>query len=212
MYSCDNGYADSELLDSPPKITLEGVPSAVGEGFPIEFTATLQDGIDEEHSLSPLQSYSFSLLDPETAEEISSGGDQVSGRDAVVDVSVPTVGAVEGSYELLFSATDTKGNTNTEKVLVDVGPYSVGIIGDAVGGWDNDINMNQSPTDPTVWTLTVTASGGSAKFRLNDGWDTNWGAGDFPTGVGVQDGANIPVPAGTYDVTFNSATGEYSFE
>ncbi len=212
MYSCDNGYADSDLLDSPPEITLEGVPSAVGEGFPIEFTATLQDGISEEHSQTPLQNYAFSLVDPETSDEISSGGGQVSGRDAVVDVSVPTVGAVEGSYELIFSATDIGGNTSTETVMVDIGPYSIGIVGSAIGSWDNDLNMNQSPTDPTVWTLTITASDGEAKFRLNDGWDTNWGAADFPTGVGVQEGENIPVPAGTYDVTFNSSTGEYSFE
>jgi hypothetical protein len=39
----------------------------------------------------------------------------------------------------------------------------------------------------------------------------NWGSAIFPSGTGVQDGSNIPTLAGTYFVTFNSGTGEYSF-
>ena len=213
MQACDNGYADSELLDSAPKVTLSGVPANVGEGFPINFTATLQDGISEEHSKSPLASYSYSLVDTTSLAEVSNGGGTVSGRDAVVDVSVPTSGANAGIYELSFTATDTGGLTTTVSNIIEIGPYSIGIIGSATaGGWNDDTDMTQSASDPNVWTITINSGGGEAKFRLNNAWTTNWGAGDFPSGTGVQDGANIPVPAGTWDVTFNSSTGAYSFE
>lgn len=39
----------------------------------------------------------------------------------------------------------------------------------------------------------------------------NWGASDFPSGIGVQNGANIPVKSGSYIVIFNDITGGYNF-
>jgi hypothetical protein len=39
----------------------------------------------------------------------------------------------------------------------------------------------------------------------------NWGATEFPTGIGVQNGSNIPITAGTYVVVFNDITGGYNF-
>ena len=90
---------------------------------------------------------------------------------------------------------------------------SVGLIGSATpGGWDVDTNMVQDLVDPDLWTLDIELIKGDAKFRANDDWATNWGSSDFPTGTGTQDGPNIPVFAGFYHITFNSATGEYSFE
>jgi hypothetical protein len=89
---------------------------------------------------------------------------------------------------------------------------TVGLIGDATpGGWDTDTDMTQDGTNPDLWTLEVTLTAGAVKFRAENDWAINWGSTDFPTGVGTQDGPNIPVFAGDYFVTFNSATGEYSF-
>ena len=89
---------------------------------------------------------------------------------------------------------------------------SVGIIGSATpGGWDTDTDMMQDPNDTSIWTLNIDLVDGEAKFRANDDWTINWGASDFPTGIGTQDGPNIPIVAGNYDVTFNSTTGVYSF-
>ena len=45
----------------------------------------------------------------------------------------------------------------------------------------------------------------------NGSWAVNWGAPTFPVGVGVQNGANIPVDAGTYTVVFNDILGRYYF-
>jgi hypothetical protein len=50
-----------------------------------------------------------------------------------------------------------------------------------------------------------------SKFRENMDWSANWGSADFPTGTGEDNGANIPVTAGTYDVTFDYSTKAYTF-
>ena len=92
-------------------------------------------------------------------------------------------------------------------------PASIGVIGDATpGGWDSDTDMTPDASEVGLLTLTMDLTDGNAKFRANDDWPWNWGAGDFPSGVGTQDGPNIPVTAGTYTIKFNVNTGAYSFE
>ncbi len=91
-------------------------------------------------------------------------------------------------------------------------PTTIGIIGDATpGGWNDDTNMTTDVNDPAIQTINITLTGGSAKFRANDSWDFNWGAAGFPSGTGTYNGDNIPVAAGTYNVTFNVNTGQYIF-
>ncbi len=87
---------------------------------------------------------------------------------------------------------------------------SIGMIG-AFNSWSGDVVMNT--TDNVNFSLnayTFTISG-EMKFRQNADWAVNWGAVDFPAGVGTQGGSNIPVPAGSYDITFNITTGAYLF-
>lgn len=88
---------------------------------------------------------------------------------------------------------------------------SVGIIGTATpGGWDADTDMERISDDE--WRLEITLTTGLAKFRADNDWTINWGSNEFPAGTGVQGGADIPVVAGDYVVTFNSLTGEYLFD
>ena len=97
-------------------------------------------------------------------------------------------------------------------IILSTNSYSqsVGIVGDAVGTWDNDVVLSTS--DNITYTLSnYTFSGGSAKFRQGGNWTVNWGTNAFPSGTGTQGGANIPVVAGTYNVTFNRTTGSYTF-
>jgi len=87
---------------------------------------------------------------------------------------------------------------------------SIGMIGD-FSNWSTDEVMNTDDSETftlTGYTLTVT---GGVKFRQDGAWDINWGDAAFPSGIGTQGGANIPVPAGTYDISFNITSGEYSF-
>lgn len=115
---------------------------------------------------------------------------------------------VAGYYRVDFNS-ETGDYSFTE-----VGNYTtVGIIGDATpGGWDEDTDMIQDESDPTIWTLAIELTDGEAKFRADNDWTVNWGGPEFPIGVATQGGANIPVEAGQYNVTFNSLSGEYSFE
>lgn len=86
----------------------------------------------------------------------------------------------------------------------------IGMIGDFTS-WSSDVVMTTS--DNVNWTVTnqTFLITGGVKFRQDADWAVNWGSLGFPTGTGLQGGDNIPVPAGTYDVTFNSSTGDYTF-
>lgn len=102
----------------------------------------------------------------------------------------------------------------------------IGIIGKSTefANWDDDVILTKNPADFNSWTLesiTLTEWTGEddsgIKFRANRDWGVNWGPTEadvetaFPGGLGVQDGKNIRCPAGTFSVSFNSATAEYVF-
>lgn len=107
--------------------------------------------------------------------------------------------------------------TVTTYISSQCGTYcTVGIIGDGTpGGWNTDTDMHLAdPTrsDKHTWTVTLYLTQANAKFRSSDDWAVNWGAAGFPSGTGVQNGANIPISAaGFYNVTFNDQTGAYTF-
>lgn len=120
------------------------------------------------------------------------------------------IAVTEGTYRVSFNTTTLAYNfqklENYEKIS---------LIGSAVPGgenWDKDLDLTQSTEDPVIWKGTYELVQGEAKFRANHDWTFNWGASDFPTGKGDQGGANIPVVAGRYKITFNSLTGDYNFE
>lgn len=88
---------------------------------------------------------------------------------------------------------------------------TIGFIGDATaGGWDADTDLTQSTFDAHIWFANdVALSDGEMKFRADNDWPVNWGADTALSGQATQDGPNIPVTAGTYDIWFNDITGRY---
>ncbi|QLE00825.1 SusF/SusE family outer membrane protein [Galbibacter sp. BG1] len=90
---------------------------------------------------------------------------------------------------------------------------SIGILGDATAdGWDADQDLTKSTFDPHIWYIEgITVTDGEAKFRLDNTWDTSWGADTALSGQGTLGGPNIPVSAGTYNVWFNDIDGRYLF-
>ena len=92
-------------------------------------------------------------------------------------------------------------------------PYpKLGILGTSTpGGWDSDTDLTSNASNPFLWSKIITLTDGVSKFRANDAWDVNWGASDFPGGIGASGGPDIPTKGGTYFVTFNTGTGEYYF-
>jgi len=90
---------------------------------------------------------------------------------------------------------------------------TISLIGDAVGGWNAGDDVDLATTDNNLYTLTgVTLASGGLKFRQDHDWPVNWGAGDaFPSGTAALSGGNFTAVAGTYDVSFNLTTLEFSF-
>ncbi|HET6556248.1 MAG TPA: SusE domain-containing protein [Prolixibacteraceae bacterium] len=72
----------------------------------------------------------------------------------------PAFSLETGAYNLTADLVDMK--TSAKDV-------TIGIIGDAVGGWDNDTKMVFDFTDRT-WNITKEVATGGIKFRTHGGW------------------------------------------
>lgn len=95
-----------------------------------------------------------------------------------------------------YHFTFTKDNLGLK---MDKGFDKVGVIG-LNGDWDNDIVMTLSNNKQLFYVDIDVPSDTKFKFRLDGGWDTNWG-GDMSGLTGGGD--DIPVSAGQYRVYLN---------
>ena len=124
------------------------------------------------------------------------------------------IGIVEsGYYHILL-------NTATSELVIE--PYAgvpgvytmIGMPG-AYQEWnpaENLMNGMSASVENHDWYLKgVTYEDTELKFAADGAWDVNWGATDFPYGIGTGNGPNIPVRAGTYNVYFNDILGTYNF-
>ena len=78
-------------------------------------------------------------------------------------------------------------------------PFTIGIIGSATPkGWDGDTDMTYNPEE-RCWELKdVELTDGEMKFRHTNDWSLSWG-GELDN-LTTQNGPNIAVAAGTYDI------------
>lgn len=74
----------------------------------------------------------------------------------------PAIALAAGAYNIT-------ADINTGKMKMTIADVTIGIIGDAVGGWDNDTKMVYNFTDHT-WNITKTVTAGGLKFRTHGGW------------------------------------------
>lgn len=126
-------------------------------------------------------------------------------------VAFPTGTAVQGGPTIQVPGGEWFVTFNKNTGAYSFAYPSIGILGTATTvGWGSDIDLTTSNGfGYTISNLTLT--NGVVKFRKDNSWDINWGAIDFPNGTGVQNGAEIPVTAGTYNISFDKSTGNYSF-
>lgn len=121
--------------------------------------------------------------------------------DGTAALNGPAIPVKEGVYNVSFNI--TTGNYSFAF-------QNIGILGSALNGWDDDIDL--STADGINYTLeNLDFNSGEVKFRAENNWYVNWGGYDFPQGWAYSNGPNIPVMAGNYDVYFNALTGEYKF-
>lgn len=115
----------------------------------------------------------------------------------------PPIFIPSGEYFVTFNRTTGDYSFSTP---------SIGILGTALNGYESP-DTDLLTTDGFSYTLSnLTLTNGTVKFRKDNLWTSNWGATTFPTGTGTQNGENIPVAAGVYNVSFNKTTGDYNFQ
>jgi len=114
---------------------------------------------------------------------------QVNTADCTCTIT-PYTGSVAGPFSPMY-------------ITGDFDSWSVSNAMTAVETWSGAENHFWS------YLLTVDSDGG-VKFTI-EGWGSNWGSSGFPYGSGVNNGANIPATAGTYQVYFNDISGQYYF-
>lgn len=208
--ACDNGNADVNIIDVAPSISFGDI-GVFFDNRNASIPITVTDGIPE-YAQSTIASVTFAVTDGNSAE-VTSGTVTASGNSAETTVDFAAGSLAPGSYTVSVTAADSNGNSATEtaEFTVFAGFNTIGIIGDATpGGWGADTDMTE--TSDGVYEVTITLTAQFAKFRADDDWGVNWGAGDFPSGTGTQDGDNIPIAeAGTYVVTFDTKNGAYNF-
>lgn len=92
-------------------------------------------------------------------------------------------------------------------------PATWGIIGDGYNNWGDGGPDGQFYTTSEAGVLVayVTLIDGEIKFRENNAWDSNLGAGEAEGSL-ESGGANIPVTAGTYKITMNTNENTYTME
>ena len=122
---------------------------------------------------------------------------------------------VESAIDVRIKSTvGTSGSIaqNSNFYTIKLTPYPAwpnwGIIGSAtVTGWDSDTNLDYSLSTKT-YSITMNMVVGEFKFRLDDGWSTNFG--DDGNNLTLDpNGSNIPITvAGSYKITadFNAKT------
>ena len=111
-----------------------------------------------------------------------------------------------GTYSITLNTVTNTYNFFTPKV---------GIIGQAIGGWDTVNEIQMDTADGITYTknnVVVVANVQGCKFRLDQNWDKSWGVSAFPSGTATTTSPdNVPATPGTFLVTFNRLSGEFSF-
>lgn len=111
-----------------------------------------------------------------------------------------------GYYNVAFNS---QSGTYTFTLISQ--PPIISLIGSTIGApWNTDLNLSSS-NGRDYSLLNTSLTQGEAKFRQNAAWFINWGNSTFPSGIGVQDGPNIPITTGNYDISFNRLSGAYVF-
>ena len=176
-WSHDNSQFLFSFLDD--EINYEGVidfGEKAANGFKLTGIAGWDDscnwGLDGEAEKPEAEASSITL--------ISSGG---SGN---IDIYSKRI------YRFAF---DRSSLTLTKSLSFD----QLGIVGDGVGSWDNDLVMEFDAKTQRFW-VDATLVAGEIKFRLDGAWDTSFGS---ATEGMLDSGDNIKVPAGNYRIYVN---------
>ena len=131
----------------------------------------------------------------------------------------PDITIAAGTYDIYFSEADSKVCVVAAGAEVPAMPvFSIGVVG-LGGNWDVDKDMTLEGDFYTLKNVAIAATD-TFKLRISDAWAENYGiaSSDAADYVAinvdamytlVQDGKNMQVAAGTYDLYFNYNTKEF---
>ena len=124
-----------------------------------------------------------------------------------------------GTYDIYFSEAECKVCVVAAGTEVPAMPvFSIGLAG-LGGNWDVDKDMTLEGDYYTLKSVAIAATD-TFKLRISDSWAENYGiasdTSDEQVAINydamytlVQDGTNMQVAAGTYDIYFNYETKEF---
>lgn len=148
---------------------------------------------------------------------------------AVGPETIKTINLTDNGQIILGGGIFIYDNISTSQGLISVwSGYNfnfdpvISLVGSATerDSWNSDIELTTVDGITYYSDGTIFLSGSTdpqnentkVKFRRNFDWAINWGSSNFPSGVGVQNGANIHVTtSGYYMVEINIQTGAYQF-
>jgi hypothetical protein len=142
----------------------------------------------------------FTLKDPDA--NIVYGA---SGNTLVVDGTSISVTA-SGWYKL---------TVDTKALSVNNEMYMIGLIGSATpNGWDTPDSKMDYDSKEDCWTITLALTDAQIKFRLNDGWATNWGGKGTADGSAdnYSDATTVPLAAGGKNIGLTGGAGNYTIK
>ena len=151
-WACDNGFADIDVIDTPPKITLGSITSGLTEEEDFSIAVTLDDGTDDG-AVSSLASLDYTITSE--GATVASGSEALSGDQQTVTITVPGGGFDAGTYNLDVVVSDTNGNTATDNITFEVASAQPDF--DITGTW---------VVEPVAASLAVGPSPGSGEFFL----------------------------------------------
>lgn len=213
--SNSGAYAFTSIASGYPTIAMVG--SATAQGWPVDpqtdaSQLSTSDGVAYKTNFVTLTANALKFRQNNNWSVSWGGisfpsGPQAGGESNNIEVTTA------GTYRCVFNRTNGQYTFDFP---------TIAIVGEAVGGWPGDAG-NPGPTDVhqltttngetyTINNLVVTTatSGGGAKFRQDNGWNTSWGNESFPS-ASASNGNNVNTMAGTYDVTFTRSTGAFNF-
>lgn len=183
-YQAASGYGSDWTHATAPQLSAEAFGETDFEGY-----LYIANDIT-----NPDNGFKFSAQDSWTGTNYGAGANagelSTDGGNLIADAGYYWVKVSTGSTPPAYSLTATDW----------------GVVGSATpGAWDNSTPMTYDPTEK-VWKVTVTLTAGEIKFRANNAWTINYGDAGTDGVLDFNDGTNIPVTAGTYEIKLNLST------
>lgn len=136
-------------------------------------------------------------------------GEFVKNDGGSANITVPSAGYYKVT---LNTATD---KLTVEEVDAPASTYAEMGISGSFNDWGFETMKACDTYDGAknhLWYYEIESDGNvNLKTLTDSSWSTNWGAADFPYGIGEQNGSNIVVAEGSWIFFFNDIDGSYFF-